>query len=45
MEGTSIISFPLTYISKRVERGEAVDVYDLFENARKRILELKEKGY
>ena len=27
---TSIILFPLTMISKRVEQGEAVDVFDLF---------------
>lgn len=27
---TSIILFPLTMISKRIERGEAVDVFDLF---------------
>jgi hypothetical protein len=26
LEGTSIILFPLTMISKRVERGEAVDI-------------------
>lgn len=32
-EGTSIRIFPLTSISKRVERGETVDVYELFENA------------
>jgi hypothetical protein len=28
--GTSIIVYPLTMISKRVERGEAVDAFDLF---------------
>lgn len=28
--GTSILLFPLTMISKRVERGEDVDVFDLF---------------
>jgi len=27
---TSIILFPLTMISKRIERGEAVDVFDLY---------------
>jgi hypothetical protein len=32
-EGTSILVFPLTSISKRVERGEQVDVYELFESA------------
>ena len=30
LPGTSIILFPLTMISKRVERGEKVDVFDLF---------------
>jgi Domain of unknown function (DUF3806) len=33
LEGTSIHLFPLTQISKRVEQGEEVDVYDLFERA------------
>ena len=28
--GSSVIVFPLTMISKRVERGEEVDVFDLF---------------
>lgn len=31
MPGTSIILFPLTMISKRIERGEQVDVFDLFD--------------
>ena len=30
LPGTSIILFPLTMISKRIERGEKVDVFDLF---------------
>ena len=30
LPGTSIILFPLTMISKRIERGESVDVFDLF---------------
>jgi hypothetical protein len=29
-EGTSIVLYPQTMISKRVERGETVDVFDLF---------------
>jgi hypothetical protein len=29
--GTSILSFPLTTISKRIEKGEVVDVRELFE--------------
>lgn len=28
--GTTIVMFPLTMISKRIERGETVDVRDLF---------------
>jgi len=31
--GTTIILFPLTSISKRIENGEAVDVRQLFEDA------------
>ncbi len=30
MPGTSVIVFPLTMISKRIEAGEDVDVFDLF---------------
>ena len=30
MPGTTIILYPLTMISKRVERGEQVDVFELF---------------
>lgn len=29
--GTSILLFPLTMVSKRVEAGDEVDVFDLFE--------------
>jgi hypothetical protein len=29
--GTSIIVYPLTVISKRIERGESVDIQDLYE--------------
>ncbi|HTO63278.1 MAG TPA: DUF3806 domain-containing protein [Bradyrhizobium sp.] len=32
-EGTTIVVFPLTTISKRVERGDAVDVRELFDQA------------
>ncbi|MFD1156423.1 DUF3806 domain-containing protein [Roseovarius aestuarii] len=27
---TSVLLFPLTMISKRIERGEAIDVFDMF---------------
>lgn len=43
MEGTSIIIFPLTSISKRIENGEEVDVSNLFENACAKINELKQQ--
>lgn len=43
VEGTSIITFPLTSISKRIENGEKVDVLDLFENACSKINELKQQ--
>ena len=43
VEGTSIISFPLTSISKRIERGEEVNVYALFESACSKLSELKQK--
>jgi hypothetical protein len=33
VEGTSIRVFPLTSIAKRVERGEEVEIYGLFEQA------------
>ncbi len=29
-QSTSVILFPLTMISKRIERGETVDVFDLY---------------
>jgi hypothetical protein len=33
LPGTTVLVFPMTSISKRIERGEAVDVYDLFNAA------------
>jgi hypothetical protein len=33
LDGTCVLVFPLTSISKRVERGEQVDAYQLFETA------------
>jgi hypothetical protein len=29
-KNTSVILYPLTMISKRIERGDAVDVFDLY---------------
>ncbi len=40
MPGTTIILHPLTIISKRVERGEQVDVFDLFNDHAARVDEL-----
>ncbi len=33
LHGTSILLFPMTSISKRMERGEAVDIHRLFDAA------------
>lgn len=41
MPGTSIIIYPLTMISKRIERGETVDVFDLFNGVADQINQLK----
>jgi hypothetical protein len=39
--GTTIVLFPLTMISKRVERGEQVDVFNLFNQLGDKIEELR----
>jgi hypothetical protein len=44
LNGTSIILFPQTMISKRVERGETVDVLPLFDGIVAKIEELRGKG-
>ena len=41
LPGTTVVLFPLTMISKRVERGEQVDVFDLFNQSRAKIEELR----
>jgi len=41
LEGTSVLVYPLTMISKRVEDGEAFDVVDLFNGIAEKIEELK----
>jgi hypothetical protein len=43
MEGTSIIIYPQTMISKRMERGETVDVFDLFNGVCGQIDEFNSK--
>ena len=40
---TSLILFPLTMISKRIENGEVVDIHQLFEQLKLKVTELKEK--
>lgn len=44
LEGTSIIVFPLTSISKRIEAGEMVDVHELFASACASIRELRNEA-
>src|SRR5499433_3377924 len=44
LDGTSIRVFPLTSISKRIERGEEVEVYELFEQACATIERVKREG-
>lgn len=40
LPGTSIVLFPLTMISKRIERGEDIDVQSLFEGVCGRVREV-----
>jgi len=42
---TSIILYPLTMISKRIEKDEAVDVFDMFNGTAEKVEELIEQGY
>jgi hypothetical protein len=42
-EGTSIVTFPMTMISKRIERGETVDAQKLFDAACQDISRLRGK--
>jgi len=44
LDGTSIRVFPLTLISKRIERREEVDVYGLFEQVCSMIERLRRDG-
>ena len=44
LRGTSIKIFPVTMISKRIERGEQVDAVEMFGNTCKTILEIKREG-
>ena len=40
---TSLILFPLTMISKRIENDEFVDIFKLFEHLKSEVIELKDK--
>jgi hypothetical protein len=44
LPGTSLLLFPLTMISKRIENGEEVDIYDLFDGVCN-LAEQKKKEY
>jgi len=44
LPGTSIILFPLTMISKRIERGEKVDVFDLFNGVAAEVESARQRG-
>jgi len=38
---TSLIIYPMTMISKRIERGEIVDVYELYESLKREVDRIK----
>jgi hypothetical protein len=40
-QGTTVVVFPVTTISKRIERGDAVDVRELFDQACRSITRLR----
>lgn len=44
LPGTSVLLFPLTLISKRIERGEDVDVRELYAGLRQMIEEKHAEG-
>jgi Domain of unknown function (DUF3806) len=44
MPNSSIILFPMTMISKRIERGEQVDVFELFNGVAAQVKELRQKA-
>lgn len=43
LPGTSIILYPLTMISKRIEAGESVDVYAMIDGISQKVDELRPK--
>lgn len=44
LPGSTIILYPLTMISKRIERGEKVDVFDLFNGIAAKVEEAQRNG-
>ena len=44
LEGTSIIVYPLTMISKRIESGEEIDVYKLLEFVKETVEKIKKES-
>ena len=44
-KATSLLAFPQTMISKRIEDGEAIDVAELYRNLRARLDELRSQNY
>jgi hypothetical protein len=44
LPGTTVIIFPLTMIPKRVERGEKVDVFNLFNGVAKQMEEAQRRA-
>jgi hypothetical protein len=40
LPGTSVVIFPVTMISKRVDRGDDIDVFDLFKTVADRVEKL-----
>lgn len=41
--GTSIIVFPMTMLSKRIEAGETVDIYKMYADLKGKLQEIKRK--
>ena len=43
--GTTILAFPLTAISKRIERNEEVDIHELVDGVSQTLREMQAAGY
>jgi hypothetical protein len=42
---TTLLAFPRSMLSKRVEDGESIDVSELYDQLRGRLVELVDDGY